>query len=415
MPHSALSKTLLSTALLALLSAENSVAANVDFAEQIQPIFMKNCSGCHGEKKGLGGLRLHTPEGIQKKWEKDEHLIVKGNPDKSELYERLVLPADHKTFMPKKGKPLPEEKLNLIRQWIEQGAAFTVVADAKPPAKEEKDDAPKPAPKIEDLPLPEVEAADPEAIQKLAATGAQVTALFAGSPLLQVSYALRGDPATDNDLAPLAAVASQVHSLNLAKAQISDQGLAVVAQLNNLSKLHLENSSTTDSGLTHLTGLSRLQYLNLYGTQITDAGLQHVQNLPHLQKLYLWQTKVSYDVAKAMEKAQAGLVIDLGFDHPVVKHKRLTKQLKQAQEAAKDAEAEFNKAKAAFDRAKQDQDKSKQRTESLQKELDQLDGKAAPEQQDDESKEDAKEEDSEKEDSEKEDAKKEDAKKDAKV
>ncbi|MGI9430228.1 MAG: c-type cytochrome domain-containing protein [Bythopirellula sp.] len=369
--------TLLTTALLALLSAQNSAAAKVDFAEQIQPIFKKNCSGCHGEKKGLGGLRLHTPEGIQKKWKKDEHLIVKGNPDESELYERLLLPADHKKFMPKKGKPLPEEKLNLIRQWIEQGAAFTVTAEVKPQA--DADAAPEQAPKIEDLPLPEVEAADPEAIKQLAETGAQVTALFAGSPLLQVSFALRGDPATDNDLAPLAAVAPQIHSLNLAKAQISDQGLTVVAQLKNLSKLHLENSSVTDSGLTHLSGLSRLQYLNLYGTQITDVGLQHVQSLAHLQKLYVWQTKVSYDAAQAMEKAQAGLVIDLGFDHPVVKRKRLTKQLKQAQEATKESEAEFEKAKAAFDRAKQDQDKSKQRAEELQKELDKLDGKVEPE------------------------------------
>lgn len=375
-----LTTALLTTALLALLGAEESSAANVDFAQQIQPIFMKNCSGCHGEKKGLGGLRLHTAEGIQKKWDKDDHLIVKGKPDESELYERLVLPADHKKFMPKKGKPLAKEKLALIRDWIEQGAAFTVAADANPQAVADSEPAEKPMEaKPEELPLPEVASADPSAIEKLTATGAQVTSLFAGSPLLQVSYALRGEPATDADLAPLAAVAPQVYSLNLAKAQVSDSGMAVVSQLKNLSRLHLENSSVTDSGLTHVGGLSRLQYLNLYGTQLTDAGLIHLAGLKHLQKLYVWQTKVSYDGAKAMEKAQAGLVVDLGFDHPVIKRMRLTKQIKQAKEYTKDAEADFKKAKAAFDRAKQDQEKSKKREAELQAELDKLDGKAEPE------------------------------------
>ena len=376
--------TILVATLATLLGAAKSSADEVDFSKQIQPIFMKNCSGCHGEKKGLGGLRLHTPEGIQKKWDKDDHLIVKGKPNESELYERLLLPTDHKKFMPKKGKPLAKEHLTLIRDWISQGAAFSVAAEAKLEAKPsaESDAAPaekQPQAVIEDLPLPEVDAADPATIETLIGTGAQVTSLFAGSPLLQVSYALRGEPATDADLAPLVAVASQVYSLNLAKAQVSDKGLAVVSQLNNLSRLHLENSSVADSGLTHLSSLERLQYLNLYGTQLTDAGLAHLASLKHLQKLYVWQTKVSYDAAKALEKSHAGLVVDLGFDHPVVKRKRLTSQLKQANEYSKEAEADFKKAKATFDRAKQDQEKLKKRQADLQAELDKLDGKTAPE------------------------------------
>ena len=377
---------MLSVALLTF-SPNNTARAAVDFTEQVLPVFMKNCAGCHGEEKGLGGLRLHSPEAIQDKWSKDDHLIVKGEPEESELYERLTLPADHKKFMPKKGKPLPEEQLNLIKHWIAEGAAFTVAAEPKP---QTEDAAPAQPAKIEDLPLPEVEAADPAAIEKLAASGAQVTELFAGSPLLDVSYALRAEPATDDDLALLSAVAPQVYALNLAKAQVSDKGLAAVAQLGNLSKLHLEKSSITDSGMAHLSGLARLQYLNLYGTQLTDAGLKHLEGLKHLQKLYVWQTKVSYDAAKAMEAAQPGLMVDLGFDHPVVMRNRLTKQLDQAKSAVKDADDEFNKAKVAFERAKKVQEDSKKRADELQKELDQLDGKAEPEQQEEKAEEDTK-------------------------
>ena len=361
------------------------VAADVDFTKQVLPIFMENCAGCHGEKKGLGGLRLNTPEGIQAKAEKDEELIVKGKPDESELIKRLELPADHKKFMPKKGKPLPKEKLSLIRQWIEQGAVYTVAA-AKPeveaPAEGEakpmeKEAAPAAAPK--ELPLPEVGAADKAAVEKIAASGGQVTSLYAGSPLLQVSYALRSEPATDAELTLLADVADQVYALNLAKAQVSDKGLAELAKLKNLSQLHLENSSVTDSGLSYLSGLDRLQYLNLYGTVITDEGVKHLEGLKHLQKLYVWKTPVSYDKAQAMEKATPGLMVDLGFDHPVVARKRVTKQLEQAKAQATESEAALKKAKETLDQVTKDQEAAKKKLEEAQKQLDILDGKVKPE------------------------------------
>ena len=216
--------TILLTAVLAWFGVTDLSAAAVDYAKQIQPIFMKHCAGCHGEKKGLGKLRLHTPAAIQKKWDKDEHLIVRGDAEKSELYERLVLPEGHKKLMPKKADPLSEEKIALIRKWIDEGAVFGVVAEAKPEA-DEKTEATeadgdghgeeKPVAAPAEVPLPEVGAAEVAAVEKLVAGGAQVNPLFAGSSLLQVSYALRGEPATDAELALLEAVAEQVIALGL--------------------------------------------------------------------------------------------------------------------------------------------------------------------------------------------------------
>jgi len=361
-------------------------AANIDFTKQIQPIFMQHCAGCHGEKKGLGGLRLHSPAAIEKKSAKDDHLIVKGDPDKSELIERMVLPVDHKKFMPKKGKPLPAEQLSLIRQWIKEGAAYTVSAKAKPTEEPAPDEGhvkeghgehhSEPA---KEIPLPEVAAADAAAIEKLVASGAQVSSLYTGSSLLQVSYALRSEPATDAEVALLSAVAEQVYALNLAKSQVSNKGLAVLSQLKNLAQLHLENSSVTDSSLSHLSGLTSLKYLNLYGTSITDAGLKPLEGLEHLQKLYVWKTKVSYEKAKAMEKAKAGMLVDLGFDHPVVVRKRVTKQLEEAKKQVKSSDAAFKKAKQAYERSEKEQKASKQRLDELQKQLDAIEGKVKPE------------------------------------
>jgi len=363
-----------------LFAAEESAAADiVDYVKQIEPIFMEHCAGCHGEKKGSGGLRLHTPEAIGVKAAKDAKLIVKGKPEESELYERLVLPADHKKRMPKKADPLSKEKISLIHQWIEQGAAYTVSAAAEPKGEHAEADADdKPAAKPKEIPLPEVDAADAAAVEKLTASGAQVTALFAGSPLLQVSFALRGEPATDADVALLADVAEQVYSLNLAKAQVSDQGLAVLAQLKNLAKLHLENSSVADSGLAHLSGLTSLQYLNLYGTGISDAGVKPLEGIKQLQKLYVWKTKVSYDAAMAMEQTTAGLKVDLGFDHPVITRQRVTKQLEQAKEQATESDSEFKKATESFERAKKDHEAVKKRLDEIQEKMDELDGKKKP-------------------------------------
>ncbi|MEM8946508.1 MAG: c-type cytochrome domain-containing protein [Planctomycetota bacterium] len=365
------------------LSTGDSAVAAVDFTTQVQPIFVEHCANCHGESKGLGRLRLHTVDDIREKWESDEHLIVKGKPDKSELFERLVLPADHKKFMPKKGEPLPKEKLNLIRAWIEEGAVFEVAAaggsDAEAAESHSVDhdhetsvDAPQ------EIPLPEVDPAPDATVEQLKAAGAQVMPLFSGSNLLTVSYALRGEPATDTDLVPLAAAAPQIYSLNLAKAQISDEGLAAISQLENLTKLHLEKSSVADSGLKHLSGLHSLQYLNLYGTQVSDAGLKQLGGLKNLRKLYLWQTGASYDLAEQMEKARPGLSVDLGFDHPVVMRKRLDKQFKQAEVAKKEAEQEFKNVKAKYDRAKKQRETADKRLNEIKQQLDKLDGKAAP-------------------------------------
>jgi len=389
-------------------AGESPAATNIDFTKQIQPIFMEHCAGCHGEKKGQGGLRLHSPDAIEVKVAKDEHLIVKGKPEESDLYKRLVLPADHKKRMPKKADPLPEKKIALIQQWIQQGAVYTVTATAKPAVEEGADDQPPAKPK--EIPLPEVGAADAAAVEKLTAAGAQVTALYAGSQLLQVSYALRDEAATDADVALLAEVAEQVYSLNLAKAQVSDQGLAVLSQLKNLAKLHLENSSVADSGLSHLSGLASLRYLNLYGTGISDAGLKPLGGLKQLQKLYVWKTKVSYDAAKAMEQAAAGLMVDLGFDHPVVARKRVTKQLEQAKEQSKESDAEFKQAEETFDRAKKDHEAVKKRLDELQEKMDELDGKPKKEKKE-EPKPDDKEPDEKQPDDKKSDDKKPDEKK----
>jgi hypothetical protein len=332
-------------------------ADKVDFATQIQPIFTAKCAGCHGEKKAAGKLRLDSVDQINAFEEK---------PDESELYQRLVLPAEDKKRMPKGGDPLPEAEVALIKAWIEQGAVLAAAAAATTPAPADAampaDDAAKKAAAeakaaeaalkaADEEALSKVTAAPAEAIEQLKKAGATVMPLYGESPLLQVSFARAESPAGDEALAALAGVADQVVWLDLTGAQASGEGWKQLAGLKNLNRLHLEKSSVDDASLAHVSGLPRLEYLNLYATNISDAGLEHLKAAKRLRKLYLWQTKVGYDPAMGLQTATPGLEVNLGWDHPGVVKARLTKELDAAKKAAEEATAKAAEAQKQVEAA----------------------------------------------------------------
>jgi mono/diheme cytochrome c family protein len=366
-----LQREFLAAALVILLGQFAAVVAAqpVDYVKQIEPILQAHCIKCHGEAKAMAKLRLDTAAGVQEKLAADPHLIVAGKPEESELYERLVLPADNAKRMPKGADPLPEADVKLIAEWIKQGATFAVAAAAAPapvaaPAAAEP--AAKPA---EKLPLPEVAAAPQASIDKLTAAGARVMPLFAGSNLLDISFAPRSEPTGDAEVALLAEVADQVYSLNLAKAKVSADGLAPLEKLKNLSQLHLELAQIDDAAIPHLGKLERLEYLNLYGTPITDANINQLAALKHLGRLYLWQTKVSYDAAMSLEKDIPGLVVNLGFDHPVVARNRLTKELESAKKQLEVVKADQAKFEAELERSKKEVETNTARVADIEKQL----------------------------------------------
>jgi mono/diheme cytochrome c family protein len=375
--------------LVVVLAAGSTAAAQekIDFATQIQPIFAAKCAGCHGEEKASAKLRLHTADAISA-FEKKDKLLVAGKPDESELYKRIVLPADDKKRMPKKGDPLPEAEVGLIKQWIEQGAVLAAAAavtappaDAAKMAEEEAakkaKEAEEAAKKADEEALAKVTAASPEAIKKITDAGATVMPLFAESPLLQVSFARAASPAGDDALASLAGAAEQIVWLDLSTAQASAKGWAELAKLKNLNRLHLEKSSIDDAGLANLSALPRLEYLNLYGTGITDAGLEHLKPIKRLRKLYLWQTKVGYDPAMALQAATPGLEVNLGWDHPGVVKVRLTKEIETAKKTAEEATAKAAEAQKQLEAANAEKTAAEAKVAELDKQLKELEPKAA--------------------------------------
>ncbi len=92
-------------------------ASTVSFASNVQPIFERSCAKCHGGSDGeKGDLNLRTYENVIKGGESGA-VVVAGDPDNSLLVE-LIRDGE----MPKRAPNLPQEQIDLIAQWVAEGA-----------------------------------------------------------------------------------------------------------------------------------------------------------------------------------------------------------------------------------------------------------------------------------------------------
>lgn len=300
------------------VNAASAQTAELDenfFTQEVWPILQASCFKCHGPEKQKGELRLDFPEAIRRGGEFGA-VIEPGNAADSTLIELVSLPVDDEDVMPGKGEHLTDEQIATLTKWVDGGAPF---GDWTPEfaftsmgiSLGGNDDSPEA--RLAAL-AAAVEPASQEAVDALLGTGAVAGPLSQDNALLQVGFHLLGDAVTNETLAALEPVKEQVTWLNLAGTAITDDGLAQLAALPNLTRLHLEKTSVGDAGLAHLAGLQQLEYLNLYATNVTDAGVDQLSGLAGLQKLYLWQSKVTDAGADKLRAAIPEIDINLGVE-----------------------------------------------------------------------------------------------------
>jgi hypothetical protein len=95
-------------------------AKQVSYINDIAPIFKDNCFACHDSKKKKGKLDMTTYESFRKGGSSDDP-VDPGKADESTLVELLT--GTVKRMPPKEaGPPLPRDKIEMIKQWINQGA-----------------------------------------------------------------------------------------------------------------------------------------------------------------------------------------------------------------------------------------------------------------------------------------------------
>lgn len=122
--------TLLRVLLLCLLPgsviAQAANLAPVDFASDILPLLKTRCWECHDRREAKGNLRLDA-ERFAKRHGRLGLMVIGPTREESELYQRLISP-DEAYRMPRGHDPLPSAEVELIGQWIDQGAVWPQTA-----------------------------------------------------------------------------------------------------------------------------------------------------------------------------------------------------------------------------------------------------------------------------------------------
>ena len=108
--------------LLAFVGAAILCRAQVDFTRDVAPLLQSRCAGCHGAHQQMGGLRLDSREAALLGGYSGP-AIRPGNSVESTLIQ-MVSSHDPKRFMPLSGPRLTSSAVDILRAWIDQGAAW---------------------------------------------------------------------------------------------------------------------------------------------------------------------------------------------------------------------------------------------------------------------------------------------------
>jgi hypothetical protein len=292
------------------------------YLDVVAPAIHQRCDGCHNDSKTSGGLSVADHAALMKGGEKGP-VIVPGDPARSDLFRRITLPSSHADYMPKDGKtPLTADEVAAVGAWIRAGApkegavgALKIATAAQGPiaraaglAGDDQgggDLGGGPA-------LPSVPAPDQATVTAMETNGFIVRPIAPKSGLVDVDFTARR-AITDEDLARLAKLKSQVRKLNLRRAQLTDAQLKTLAGFDNLAVLRLDDNPVTDAGVAALSGLKNLESLNLVGTKVTDGGVSSISALPRLQRLYVWQTGATKAGVEKLAAARPELFVDFGL------------------------------------------------------------------------------------------------------
>lgn len=253
---------------------------------RVLPILEDNCVTCHNPNKDKAGLRMDTYAALMR-GSKDGPVMIAGDPEGSELYRRITLPNDHDDFMPSEGKtPLTADDVKIIELWIVNGASVSTPIDAVGGAPKAMEIVGALAPDYHSF------------IEQILAFNERFEARLEprsekpgeGLVLHTAGLTTRCDDETLKSLAPLADL---IVDAELARTQITNEGLRVIAQWRNLRRLDISHTAIGEGGGEVLVGLPHLESLNLSGTGVTAKTLSQLKNKPELKQLYAFEVNTS--------------------------------------------------------------------------------------------------------------------------
>jgi WD40 repeat protein len=114
------------TLVILLSMAVTLTAAAPSYSRDIRPILQKNCQGCHQPASKMSDLDLTTFEGFSKGGKRGPAFVAQ-RPDESVVVRYLT--AALQPRMPLGEAPLPDTEIELVRNWIRDGAKNDAVPE----------------------------------------------------------------------------------------------------------------------------------------------------------------------------------------------------------------------------------------------------------------------------------------------
>ena len=101
-------------------------AQEVSFSENIRPILNAHCVKCHGGVKQAGGVSFVYKDQALGKSKSGATILTPGSLEQSEIYHRITTSDPEDRMPPADESPngLKAEEIQLLSQWIEQGAKW---------------------------------------------------------------------------------------------------------------------------------------------------------------------------------------------------------------------------------------------------------------------------------------------------
>ncbi len=107
-----------------------------------------------------------------------------------------------------------------------------------------------------------------------------------------------------------------VEDLFLEKTNLTDEGLAWIERMPNLSKLLLDNNAeVTDKGLKHLVGLKKLRLLTLRNMKVTAKGLLQLKNMNDNRNIILENSHFSASDISRLKSAMPHTNFEFSRSH----------------------------------------------------------------------------------------------------
>jgi hypothetical protein len=98
----------------------SALGPSLEFNDRVAPIFRQHCVRCHQGAKPKGGLNLSSAKGFAA-GAQGTAIVVPGKPQESRLIEVV---SGEKPEMPKNGKALSANEIQVLRDWIAAGAMW---------------------------------------------------------------------------------------------------------------------------------------------------------------------------------------------------------------------------------------------------------------------------------------------------